>query len=227
MRSCGRLLRLLLVAGIVWSATVRADPITDADACVCTCCVENRGERDCIRKEATTFLSQTCTECNVTSCAIKYPKSCGIEGASIQADCTERTAWYLRLIPVLFVVATVALLFYGFFIKTFDGYHPEHIPGDESPTASLSQTFSAAPYMSISQTPFEPRSAFAVKRPSPLSQAVPLTSPLAQSSPLEIRNPTTTIKVTEPSTPPSSHSTNDNAAVDSLLRKSSKALSGK
>lgn len=126
-----------------------------------------------MRKTDTSFQSQTCTACNVSACEHMYPEYCGAEGATIQAQCIERTAWYLRFIPVIFVVATAALLFYGFFIKTFDGYHP--IPSSDEATLSgaFTRSFSAAPYHSTSQTPFEARHPYAVHRPSPLSQTAP------------------------------------------------------
>lgn len=145
------------------------------DSCECTCCLDNDGARECIRSSVTTFLSHSCEQCNVRTCKKRYPHSCGRKDSkvTVTVDCIERTAWYLQLIPVIFLVATIALLFYGFFIKTFDGYHPppNHYDsiGDRDDTP-VSQTFSAASYMAIEQTPFQPNHPHAVRRPSPLSQ---------------------------------------------------------
>lgn len=144
------------------------------DTCICNCCFDTAGSRQCVQNAATTFMIGSCEFCQAATCAHRFSRSCGLKDATISADCVERTAWYLRFIPVAFLVATVALVFYGLFIKTFDGYHPLPSSDDENPVAPLSEQFRPVPYGSTSQIPVEARGPYAVKQPSPLSRTAPL-----------------------------------------------------
>lgn len=166
MHVATRMLSVTLFALVVFAA--EEQPLEDV--CECECCYElEKGRLECVRSSATTFKSFTCTNCNVSACAMNFPRSCAGKGVSINVKCVERTAWYLRLIPVVFLFATVSLLFYGFFIKTFDGYNPIPDHTDSEDPAFTRTAFSAAPYGSASPSPYQPRHPYAVRRPSLLA----------------------------------------------------------
>ncbi len=131
------------------------------------------GRVECVGRAATTFQSHSCTNCNVTTCIAKFPASCGAKGAKVFADCIERTAWYVRVFPIIFVVVTIALLFYGFFIKRFDGYNP--IPGTEN-GVDHRLTLSSASYASTGNSALQRHQRYPVGRLAPLSEALPLDS---------------------------------------------------
>lgn len=167
-----------------------AEPLEDV--CECECCYKtSAGKTECVSKSATSFESQSCLACNKSTCAQLFKKECGKPGTNIEVGCFERTAWYLRLIPVIFVVSTAALLFYGLFIKTYDGYNPIPLPSDpESPSTAAFTGRSMSQYHAIAQSNFDPHLPHAVRRPSPLSQTAPLVGEFLASSSGELPHST-------------------------------------
>lgn len=195
------------------------------DTCECRCC--SGVPIKCASVERTTFQTPTCSKCAFSSCMKQFPDHCGAKDGSIHVNCVERTAWYLQLIPLIFIAATISLLFYGFFIKTFDGYNPMPAFAERA----LARTPFSPRNRSTALPPMNPRAPFAVRRPSPLSQAAPLSRPAAFQAtkygavmePNNSTDPLPSISLPLPSTPTSEKS---NPGVSSPLLPASNQFDG-
>lgn len=133
-------LALLCAFCIVFLHSALAKDSTD-DVCVCSCCFETTVQNGsaaataCIHKNATSFKSLKCSECSVTICKEKYKPWCGKDDSTVGAKCIVRKAWYLKYIPVFFLISAFVIVLAGLFWKRYDGYHP--LPEGQEPTGKL------------------------------------------------------------------------------------------
>lgn len=95
-----------------------------SDTCQCECCYQVGQHSECVSPTYTTFDVPTCTNCNVATCARHFPISCDEPTSEVNTTCIVRKGWVVQLTPLIFLFFSAALLFYGCFIKKYDGYHP-------------------------------------------------------------------------------------------------------
>lgn len=116
---------------ISWiSRTTKAIKSVRPDTCQCQCCYEVGllDQRECLPAEYTSFDVASCTDCNVTACARRFPISCAEPTSEVDTKCIVRKGWLIRLVPMIFILVSAGLLVYGIFFKKYDGYHPVSSP---------------------------------------------------------------------------------------------------
>jgi hypothetical protein len=76
------------------------------------------------------FEVATCGVCNADACASTYENICSSSSASlVRANCVERRAWFVRLVPILFIASALVLVVCGFLFQ--------HRPPPQTPYNTL------------------------------------------------------------------------------------------
>lgn len=91
---------------------------TLTNMCECECCYDiELGRVECMSSSAMMFEVRKCSQCDVHSCEARFRAVCANSSVR-KAVCVERRAWFLKLLPSIFIFTTLGLIVYGCCFRT-------------------------------------------------------------------------------------------------------------